>query len=141
MSLRSFKLSRVYMHQFNMSMRATIPGVEFLRILFRFKKRKENLSSYVHMSSIKRQLRRFHVVVPQSTSKKGTKKRDYVPLRATRSRPFSTWYKQFVLNYGTVMATDRVKSARLHVGIYKCMPTLWTVWARKFCFNRVSKCL
>ena len=38
------------MHPLNMSMRATIPGVEFSRILFRFKKRKENLSSYyVHV--------------------------------------------------------------------------------------------
>ena len=30
-------------------MQATFPGVEFLRILFRFKKRTENLSSYVHV--------------------------------------------------------------------------------------------
>ena len=30
-------------------MQATFPGVEFLRILFRFKKRKENSSSYVHV--------------------------------------------------------------------------------------------
>ena len=30
-------------------MQATFPGVEFLRILFRFKKGKENLSSYVHV--------------------------------------------------------------------------------------------
>ena len=30
-------------------MQATFPGFEFLRILFRFKKRKENLSSYVHV--------------------------------------------------------------------------------------------
>ena len=28
---------------------ATFPGVEFLRILFRFKKRRENSSSYVHV--------------------------------------------------------------------------------------------
>ena len=28
---------------------ATFPGVEFLRILFRFKKRKENSSLYVHV--------------------------------------------------------------------------------------------
>ena len=50
MNLRSFKPNRVYMHPLNMSMRATIPGVELSRILFRFKKRKENLSSYhVHV--------------------------------------------------------------------------------------------
>ena len=30
-------------------MQATFPGVEFLRILFKFKKRKENSSSYVHV--------------------------------------------------------------------------------------------
>ena len=30
-------------------MQATFPGVEFLRILFRFKKRLENSSSYVHV--------------------------------------------------------------------------------------------
>ena len=28
---------------------ATFAGVEFLRILLKFKKRKENLSSYVHV--------------------------------------------------------------------------------------------
>ena len=56
-------------------MQATFPGVEFLRIFFKFKKRKETSSSYVH-SSIKRQIRRFYVVVVQWTSKKCTKKRD-----------------------------------------------------------------
>ena len=30
-------------------MQATFPGVEFLRILFKFKKRKENSSSHVHV--------------------------------------------------------------------------------------------
>ena len=30
-------------------MQATFPGVEFLRMLFRFKKRKENPWSYVHV--------------------------------------------------------------------------------------------
>ena len=30
-------------------MQATFPGVEFLRLLLRFKKRKENSSSYVHV--------------------------------------------------------------------------------------------
>ena len=50
-------------------MQATFPGVEFLRILFRFKKRKE-------ISSIKRQIRRFHVVVVQWTSEKCSKERD-----------------------------------------------------------------
>ena len=56
-------------------MQATFPGVEFLRILFRFKKRKENSSLYVHVL-IKRQIRRFHVVVVKWTSKKCSKKHD-----------------------------------------------------------------
>ena len=56
----------------------TFPEDEFLRILFKFKKRKENSSSYVSMStsSIKRKFRRFHAVVVQWTSQKCTKKRD-----------------------------------------------------------------
>ena len=37
---------------------------------------KGNSSSYVQSSSIKRQIRRFHVVAVQWTSKKCTKKRD-----------------------------------------------------------------
>ena len=112
MNLRSFKLNRVYMHPLNMAMRATNPGVEFSRILLRFKKRKEHLSSYVHMSSIKRQMRRFHDVVLQSTSKKSTKKRDYAPLRATRSPAFSTCYKRFVLNYGGRSSKERSTSCQ-----------------------------
>ena len=60
-------------------MQATFPGVEFLRIIFRFKKTKETSSSYVHVLRhvlhIKRRIRRFHVEVVQWTSKKCTKKR------------------------------------------------------------------
>ena len=60
-------------------MQATFPGVEFLRIIFRFKKIKETSSSYVHVLRhvlhIKRRIRRFHVEVVQWTSKKCTKKR------------------------------------------------------------------
>ena len=56
-------------------MQATFPGVEFLKILFKFKTRMENSSSYI-TSSIKRQIRRIHVVVVRWTSKKCTKKRD-----------------------------------------------------------------
>ena len=51
-------------------MQATFPGVKFLIILFRFKNRN------MFTSSIKRQIRRFHAVVAQWTSKKSTKKRD-----------------------------------------------------------------
>ena len=49
MNLRSFKLNRVYLARSICQMQATFPGVEFLRILFRFKKMKENSSSYVHV--------------------------------------------------------------------------------------------
>ena len=52
----------------------TFAGVEFLRILFRFKLRK--IRRRMSTSSIKRQIGRFHVVVVQWTSKKCTKKRD-----------------------------------------------------------------
>ena len=48
-NLRSFKLNRVYLDPLNMSNAGEFPGVEFLRILFKFKKRKENSSSYVHV--------------------------------------------------------------------------------------------
>ena len=61
-------------------MRLLFPGVEFLRILFKLKKRKENSSSYVHV--LHKASRRFHVVVVQWTSKKCTKKRDACRCRA-----------------------------------------------------------
>ena len=48
-NLRSFKLNHVYLDPLNMSNAGEFPGVEFLRILFKFKKRKENSSSYVHV--------------------------------------------------------------------------------------------
>ena len=50
MNLRSFKLNRVYLDPLNISNAGSFPGVEFLRILFRFKKGKENSSSYFHVS-------------------------------------------------------------------------------------------
>ena len=49
MNLRSFKLNHVYLDPLNMSNAGDFPGVEFLRILFKFKKRKENSWSYVHV--------------------------------------------------------------------------------------------
>jgi len=56
---------------------ATFPGVKFLRILFRLKLMKENnIHCHMSTSSINRQIRRFHVVVVQWTSKKCTKNRD-----------------------------------------------------------------
>ena len=56
-------------------MQATFPGVEFLRIIFRFKKRKE-IRRRMSTSPIKRQIKRFYVVVVQWKSKKCTLKRD-----------------------------------------------------------------
>ena len=56
-------------------MQVTFPGVELLRILLKFKKRKEN-SSLKSTSSIKRQIRKFRVVVVQWMSKTCTKKHD-----------------------------------------------------------------
>ena len=44
-NLRSFKLNHVYLDPLNMSNAGEFPGVEFLRISFKFKKRKENSSS------------------------------------------------------------------------------------------------
>ena len=40
---------KVYLGPIKCQMQATFPGVEFLRILLRFKKRKEDSSSYVHV--------------------------------------------------------------------------------------------
>ena len=49
MNLRSFKLITSTCTRSICQMQATFPGIEFLRILFRFKKRKENSWSYVHV--------------------------------------------------------------------------------------------
>ena len=75
MNLRSFNLIASIRTRSICQMQATFPGIEFLRSLFRFKKRKENSSSYVHVLH-KRQIRRFHVVVVQWTPNKCTKKHD-----------------------------------------------------------------
>ena len=56
-------------------MQATFPGIEFLRIFFKLKKRKESSSSYVHVLHKTSNLevsRRSRAV----TSKKCTKKSD-----------------------------------------------------------------
>ena len=49
MNLRSFKLITSIWTRSICQMQATFPGIEFLMILFRFKKRKENSWSYVHV--------------------------------------------------------------------------------------------
>ena len=56
-------------------LQSAFPEVELLRILFRFKKRRE-IRCRMSTSSIKRQIGRFHVVVVQWTSKKCTNKRN-----------------------------------------------------------------
>ena len=48
-NLPSFKLIASVWTRSICQMSATFPGVEFVRILFKFKKRKENSSSYVHV--------------------------------------------------------------------------------------------
>ena len=48
-NLGSFKLIASGWTRSICQMQATFPGVEFLRILFKFKKRKENSSSYVYV--------------------------------------------------------------------------------------------
>ena len=56
-------------------MRATFHGGEFLRF-YSSAKRGRKIRRRMSTSSIKRQIRRFHVVVVQWMSKKCTKKRD-----------------------------------------------------------------
>ena len=75
MNLHSFKLNSIYLDPLKCQMQVTFPGVELLRILLKFKKRKEN-SSLKSTSSIKRQIRKFRVVVVQWMSKTCTKKHD-----------------------------------------------------------------
>ena len=72
----SFKtLSRLFgLVQFVKWRRFFSPGLEFLRTLSSFKKRRENSSIYVHVHR-ERQILRFRVVVVKWTSKKCTKKR------------------------------------------------------------------
>ena len=57
-------------------MQAIFPRLKFLRILFTGSKRGRKIRRRMSTTSIKRQIRRFHVVVVQWTSKKCTKKRD-----------------------------------------------------------------
>ena len=57
-------------------MQAIFPRLKFLRILLTGSKRGRKIRRRMATSSIKRQIRRFHVIVVQWTSKKCTKKRD-----------------------------------------------------------------
>ena len=56
-------------------MRANVFGVEFLRTVSKFRKRKRKLSSCVPALN-KREIRHFHVVVGERQLRKNTKKRD-----------------------------------------------------------------
>ena len=77
LNLCSFKLTHVYMDPLNMSNAGHFSRSWILKILFKFK-RGRKIRRGMSMSNIyiKRQIRRFHVVVVQWTSKKCTKKRD-----------------------------------------------------------------
>ena len=69
MTLRSFKLNRVYLDPLNMS---NLGDFSFYSGSKRWREIRRSMST----SSIKRQIRRFHVVVVQWTLKKCTKKGD-----------------------------------------------------------------
>ena len=74
MNLGSFKLNCVYLDPLRSNARDFFPGVEFYsgsKIGRKIRRR-----TCMFTSSIKRQIRRFHVAVVQWTSKKCTKKRD-----------------------------------------------------------------
>ena len=74
MNLRSSKLNRVYLDLLNMSNAGDFSWSWILKDVIRFKNRK--ICRRMSTSSIKRQIRRFHVDVVPWTSKKCTKKRD-----------------------------------------------------------------
>ena len=75
MNLSSFKLNRVYLDPIKCQMQATFPGVEF-KGFYSGSKRGRKIRRRMSTSLIKREIRRFQVVVVQWTSKKCTKKRD-----------------------------------------------------------------
>ena len=64
------------------------PGLDFVRTLFKFKKRKENLSSFVQSRPLENVVSGiFHVQVVQLWSKKCTKKRKTGRMRVNLSPP------------------------------------------------------
>ena len=76
MNLRSFKLNRVCLDPLNMSNAGDFSWSWILKDLIQVQKRGRKIRRPMSKSSIKRQIRRFHVVVVQWMSKKCTKKRD-----------------------------------------------------------------
>ena len=76
MNSRSFKLNRVYLDPINMSNAGDFSWSWILKDFFSGSKRRRKIHRRMFTSSIKRQIRRFHVVVVQWTSKKCTRKRD-----------------------------------------------------------------
>ena len=76
MNLRSFKLNRVYLDPLSMSNAGDFSWSWILKGFYSGSKRGRKIRRRMSTSSIKRQIRRFHVVVVQWTSKKCTKKRD-----------------------------------------------------------------
>ena len=57
-------------------MQATFPGVEFLKDFIQVQKEEGKKNRCMSTSSIKRQIRRLHVIVVQWTSKKCNKESD-----------------------------------------------------------------
>ena len=76
MNLRSFKLNRVYLDPLNMSNAGAFSWKRILKDFIQVQKKEGKFCRRTSTSSKKRQIRRFHVVVVQWTSKKCTKKRD-----------------------------------------------------------------
>ena len=77
MNLRSFKLNRVYLDLLNTPNAGDFSWSWILKDFTQVQKEEGKfVVVYISTSSIKRQIRRFHVVVVQWTSKESTKKRD-----------------------------------------------------------------
>ena len=75
MNLRSFKLSRVYLDPLNMPNTGDFPRSWILKGFYLGSKRGREICRRMCTSSIKRQIRKLHVIVVQWTSKKCTQKR------------------------------------------------------------------
>ena len=75
MNLRSFKLNRVYLDPLNMSNAGDFSWSWILKDFIQVQKQEGKFVVVLFTSSIKRQIRRFHVVIVQWTSRKWTKKR------------------------------------------------------------------
>ena len=72
MNLRSFKLDRVYLNPLNMQNTGDFPRSWILKGFYLGSKRGREIRRRMSTSSIKRQIRKLHVIVVQWTSKKCT---------------------------------------------------------------------